>query len=509
MAKRKKDRADKLIDELLAGKTPGEILGRDGLVKELTKRLVERALEGEMTDAPRLREARFGRPQHRQLAQRHDRQDGPDRTAASSRSRSRGTATGTFEPQLVKKRQRRLTGFDEKVMALYARGHDDPGDPGAPSGAVRRGGLAGVDLEGHRRGARGREGVAEPAARCGLPDRLPGRHPPEDAHGGPGAEPGRVRGAGDHLEGHKELLGLWVGENEGAKFWLNVLTELKNRGREGHPDRVRRWADGLPGRDRRACSRRPRSSCASCTWSATRCATWAGRSARPSPGICGRSTRRRPSRRPRQALEAFEAKWDGASRRSAARGGRTGTWSRRSSRYPPEIRKVIYTTNAIESINALAAEGDQQAGRVPERRSRCGRCCTWRCSASRSGGAGRSRTGPPPSTTSLSCSREGSSLEGEVVYTEGLTPSALAARYHWRPQQIKSRRSTTGGGGARRSPDLKEGSQHYSRRRSGRLGAYPLGPGIRLVLAPRGPARVPFRHPAPRACIATPPGGRP
>ena len=112
---------DKMLDELLKGKKPEEILGEGGLAKELTKRLVERALQGEMTahlgyekHAPEgynTGNSRNGKTQKQVLA------DTGEMSIEVPRDRS-----GTFEPQLVPKRQRRLAGFDDKVIALYARG---------------------------------------------------------------------------------------------------------------------------------------------------------------------------------------------------------------------------------------------------------------------------------------------------------------------------------------------------------------------------------------------------
>jgi putative transposase len=112
---------DRLLDEIVKGKTPDELLGRDGVLKELTKRLVERALEGELTTP-------LG----------YEKQAAEGRNTGHSRNGARGKGVltgageleievprdrnGDFEPQRVKKGQRRLAGFDDKVIALYARG---------------------------------------------------------------------------------------------------------------------------------------------------------------------------------------------------------------------------------------------------------------------------------------------------------------------------------------------------------------------------------------------------
>ena len=71
-------------------------------------------------------------------------------------------------------------------------------------------------------------------------------------------------------DGMREVLGLWIADNEGAKFWLSVMNELKNRGRAGHPDRGRGRSEGLPRGDHRRLPGRRRCRPASCTWCAIR-----------------------------------------------------------------------------------------------------------------------------------------------------------------------------------------------------------------------------------------------
>src|SRR5262245_34953392 len=113
---------DALLDELLKDYTdPKEILGAHGLLRQLTKRLVERALEAELTD-------HLGYALHA----RHGRGSDNCRNGKGKKTVQTETAQfeidvprdrdGSFEPQVVKKRQRRLDGFDDKGLALYARG---------------------------------------------------------------------------------------------------------------------------------------------------------------------------------------------------------------------------------------------------------------------------------------------------------------------------------------------------------------------------------------------------
>lgn len=117
----KNDKTNRLIDELIRGKTPEEILGGHGVLKQMTKRMVERALEAEHA-------AHLGyEPHEKAESPRENTRNG---TGVKTVLTDSGAIEidvprdrrGSFEPKLVKKRQRRLEGFDEKVISLYARG---------------------------------------------------------------------------------------------------------------------------------------------------------------------------------------------------------------------------------------------------------------------------------------------------------------------------------------------------------------------------------------------------
>jgi putative transposase len=117
----KVDDTDKMLDELVKGKQPEELLGEGGVLKQLTKRLVERALEGEMTThlgyEKNAAEGRNTGNSRNGKTTKQVKADFGEVELEVPRDRN-----GDFEPQLVKKGQRRLPGFDEKVIALYARG---------------------------------------------------------------------------------------------------------------------------------------------------------------------------------------------------------------------------------------------------------------------------------------------------------------------------------------------------------------------------------------------------
>src|ERR671939_1847631 len=226
----RKTQYDALLDELLKDyTTPQEILGAHGLLKQLTKRLVERALEAELT-------AHLGYAPHARQAGDH----GNYRNGTGTKTvqleagpcdlevpRDRNAS---FEPQLVKKRQRRLEGFDDKVLALYSRG------------------LSTRDIQGHLEELYGTE--VSPTLISHITDAvldevrtwqarpLASVYPilyfdalfVKSRQEGPVQTKAVYLALGITMDGEKELLGLWLSESEGAKFCLSVFTELRNRG---------------------------------------------------------------------------------------------------------------------------------------------------------------------------------------------------------------------------------------------------------------------------------------
>lgn len=363
----KPDPTDKLLDELLAGKKPEEILGKDGLLDELTKRLAERALEGEMTH-------HLGYPPHSPAGQHtgnsrngktHKTVKGQTGEMEISVPRDRN---GEFEPQLVKKHQRRLPGFDDKVIALYAHGMTTR----MIAGHLKE--LYGVDVSASLISAVTDTVIEDVKAWQSRP--LDAVYPIvylDAIHLKMRAE-GRVQNTavylalGINLEGHKELLGLWIGESEGAKFWLGVLTELQNRGVE---DILIACVDGLKGFPEAIESVYPKTQVQLCivhmVRHSLRFVSWKERKsvAADLKTIYSAST----AEAAEQALEAFEKKWQ-ARFPSIARSWRSN-WTNIIPffSYPPAIRKVIYTTNAIESMQAQLRKVTRNRGAFPNAES--------------------------------------------------------------------------------------------------------------------------------------------
>jgi putative transposase len=365
MAKEPKKKVDELLDSLLEGKKPDEILGQEGLLGELTKRLVERALEAEMSEhlgyEKHAQAGRNGKNSRNGRAVKRVKTDTSEVAIEVPRDRE-----GTFEPQLVPKRRRRLAGFDDKVISLYARGMTTR----EIRGHLKE--LYGVDVAATLISAITdavledvRAWQARPLDRFYPVIFLDALHLKvrRERH----VEPCAVYVAlALNLEGHKELLGLWIGESEGegARFWLSILTELKNRGVE---DVLIAAVDGLKGFPDALAAVYPRTQVQLCivhmVRNSLRYVSWKHRKA------VARDLRKiytAPSvEAAEHQLDAFSEAWDAVTP-LVSRQWRTN-WPNLITffDYPPAIRRVIYTTNAIESIQAQLRSVTRKRGAFP------------------------------------------------------------------------------------------------------------------------------------------------
>src|SRR3954463_2525420 len=222
--------SDEVIDELLAGaSTEEEIAGPGGLLAELTKRLGERAMGGELTE-------HVGYEPHREPpgGAENTRNGTTPKTLLTEHGKVQVQAPrdrdGSFEPKIVRKRQRRFVGFDEKILALYSRG------------------LSVRDIQAHLAEIYGVEVGRDLISRVTdavIDDvREWGKRPLEDVYpvvfldcmvleireGGTMQRRALYLALGVTLEGDRDVLGMWFQETEGAKFWMQVLTDLKTRG---------------------------------------------------------------------------------------------------------------------------------------------------------------------------------------------------------------------------------------------------------------------------------------
>ena len=366
MAKERSE-TDRLLDELLKGKTPNEILGKGGLLSELKKRLIERALQAELThhlgyekSAPDGRgsgNSRNGFSRKKLLAETGE------VNIEVPRDRN-----GEFEPQLVPKGQRRLSGFDDQVIALYARGmttreiqhhleelYEVEVSPALVS-AVTDAVLDEV-----------REWQARPLDPVYPIVYLDAIHLKLRTSGQVQNQAVYVA-VGINREGNKELLGLWIGETEGAKFWLNVLTEIRNRGVK---DILIACVDGLTGFPEAIGHIYPRTQVQLCivhmVRNSLRYVSWKDRRqvAQDLRSVYTATT----AEAGYQALEEFAATWD--ARFPKISQAWRAKWDTLSGffGYPPEIRKAIYTTNAVESINASLRKVTRKRGAFPNAES--------------------------------------------------------------------------------------------------------------------------------------------
>lgn len=340
----------KLIKQhLAAGKHPKELLQQGGLVKNMIKQVVETCLEAEMdTHLGYAKDERAGMSSENRrngyssktlLSEHGDMQIGIPRDR-----------NGEFEPQVVRKHQTRADGLDEKILALYARGM-----------TVR-------DIQSELKDLYGTE--ISPTLISNVTDAvmdevkawqnrpLDALYPIVwfDALVVKVRENQRVINKAVYLalavnaSGQKELLGLWISQNEGAKFWLSILTELKNRGVQ---DIFIACVDGLTGMEEAIQTAFPKTWVQLCivhmVRNSVKYVSWKDRK-----DLVGdlKSVYKAPTETAAVvALDEFAAKWD--KRYPAISKSWRAHWSQITPMFvfPEEIRKAIYTTNAIESVN--------------------------------------------------------------------------------------------------------------------------------------------------------------
>ena len=355
---------NELIDNLMKGyKKPEDLIGENGLFKELTKRLLERAMAAELTQ-------HVGYEKHDAAGDL----SGNSRNGKSAKT-LKGTfgtlplemprdRNGTFEPQIVGKHQTRFTGFDENIISLYARG------------------LSTREIREHLEEIYQVE--VSPALISTVTDAVidevktwQNRQLDEvypimylDAIQFKVRDAGHVRNKavylaiGVNMDGLKEVLGLWIAQTEGAKFWLQVVTELKNRGVQ---DIFIACVDGLKGFPEAIETVFPQTEVQLCIVHLVRNSlnyvSWKQRKevAADLKLIYKAGTEAEAE----TALDEFAEKWD-AKYPTISRSWRSN-WTRVIPffAHPAEVRRVIYTTNAIESLNMSLRKVTKARGSFP------------------------------------------------------------------------------------------------------------------------------------------------
>jgi len=337
-----------LIDELLKDyKRPEDVIGENGLLKQLTKALLERAMNAELT-------AHLGYEKSDPAGYN----SGNSRNGATSKTlkgdfgelvlETPRDRNGSFEPQIVKKHQTRFDGFDEKILSMYARG------------------MTTREIQGHLAEVYGVE--VSPALISEVTDEVVEEvkgwqnRPLEPVYGVVYLDAlyvkmrheGRVENRavyvaiGIGLDGKKDVLGLWTSNNEGAKFWLAVLTELKNRGVR---EILIACVDGLKGFPQAIEAVYPRTLVQLCIVHLVRASlNYVGWKERKQVAADLKEIYRAATAAQAELERStFESKW-GSKYQAIVK-----LWKENWGRvvpffeFPAEVRKVIYTTNAVEA----------------------------------------------------------------------------------------------------------------------------------------------------------------
>lgn len=351
MAKKQKDELDNLLDSIdFKNLSASEITGPEGLLKQLSKRMLERAMNAEM-------EEHLGYEKH----QRNSDSITNSRNGTSKKTVSTDIGdvpldiprdrNGEFEPRIIPKHQRRFEGFDDKIISMYGLG------------------LTTRDIQKYLHEIYNVEVSPELISNVTdaiMDDVKEWRTRPVDsiypivffdALVVKGRTDGRVcnksvyTAIGINMEGNKEVLGLWIADTEGAKFWMNIITELKNRGLE---DILIACIDGLKGFPDAINSIYPKTRIQLCIVhmirNSTKFVSWKERKI-----LCADLKKIYKAVTEEQALDelnTFADKWD--NKYPMISKSWKSNWDNLNEffNYPEYIRKAIYTTNAIESLNS-------------------------------------------------------------------------------------------------------------------------------------------------------------
>lgn len=342
--------SQKLIEQVMAGyQTPADIMGENGLLRQITKAVFEAALKAEMA-------IHLGHDKHGPVVN-------PTGNVRNGESVKTVTCDfgdvditiprdrhASFEPKLVAKHQRRFPGIDDRILSLYARG------------------MTTREIAAHLEEIFGAEvsptlistitDTVADEVRAWQSRPLEAMYPivyldclmVKTRESGAVTNRAIYMAIGVNLEGQKEVLGLWSAANEGAKFWLSVVTELNNRGVK---DILIACVDGLKGFPEAIEAVFPKTQVQLCIVHMVRNSlnfvSWKQRKevAADLRKVYAATTETEAA----ISLDALATKWDSQYPQIAK------SWRSNWARvipffgYAPEIRKAIYTTNAIESVN--------------------------------------------------------------------------------------------------------------------------------------------------------------
>ena len=349
-----------LLDQLLAGRDPQELFAKDGLLDDLKKALSERILNAELDE---------------HLGSEREEGGGNRRNGSSKKTVLTGTSKltiavprdreGSFDPQLIAKYQRRFPDFDHKIISMYARG------------------LSVREIRGHLEEIYGLDvspDLISAVTDAVLEEVAEWQNRPLDA-----VFPlvffdairvkirdeGFVRNKAVYValgilpNGAKEILGIWIEQTEGAKFWLRVMNELKNR---GIADILIAVVDGLKGFPEAITAVFPQAVVQTCIVHLIRHSldfvSWKDR--KPAVAALKAIYKARDTAAGLQALDDFDAGPWGQRYPAIAQ-----SWRRNWQHvvpffaFPESVRRMIYTTNAIEALNSKLRRAVRTRGHFP------------------------------------------------------------------------------------------------------------------------------------------------
>ena len=352
--------ADAVLDQLLRGRDPATVFETGGLVDELKKRLAERMLNAEM-DHHLGGETEENAGNHRNgYGSKTVLTDTGKLELAIPRDRH-----GRFDPALIGKYRRRFAGFDDKLIALYARGMT------TREIAEHVGELYGAEISPDLVSAVTDSVLEEAAAWQSRGLEATYAIVFFDAIRVKIRNEGLVNNRAVYLAigvrcaGHKEILGIWIEQTAGAKFWLRVMSELRNRGTQ---DLLIAVVDGLKGFPEAITSVFPKTVVQTCIVHllrhSMRFAAWKER--RPLAAALRPIYQAESAATARERLEDFARGPWGEKYPAIAQSWRRN-WEQAIPffAFAPEVRKILYTTNAIESLNAQVRKAVRIRGHFP------------------------------------------------------------------------------------------------------------------------------------------------
>lgn len=356
-----------LLDQLMEGRKPGELFGKDGILQELTKALAERALRTELDE--HLIEERADTPTEETKHPLNRRNGTSPKTVTTGSGKVvldiPRDRNGSFDPVLIAKYQRRFPEFDTKIVSMYARG------------------MTTREIQGHIEEIYGVE--ASPSLISAITDAVMDEvtawqnRPLEPCYPVIFMDAIRVKIRTDGVvlnkavfvalailpDGTRDVLGLWFQANEGAKFWAKVLSDLRNRGVQ---DILIAVVDGLKGFPQAIEAAFPQAQVQTCIVHLLRHSmSFASYKDRKAVAAALKAIyTAMDAIAAEDALTEFEK-----SELAAKYPAIAPSWRRAWSEvipfldYPPEVRRLIYTTNAIEALNSKIRRAVRTRGHFP------------------------------------------------------------------------------------------------------------------------------------------------